>query len=57
MTRFSRIERMGKPKSMVNHSSVGFQWPAPKVPEGAIEFDGPDWHAPNGKRRQTMIQS
>jgi hypothetical protein len=44
-------------KSMANHhssssSAVGLQWPAPKVPEGAVEFDGPDWNAPNDKRRR-----
>jgi hypothetical protein len=42
-------------KSMANHSSssaVGLQWPASKVPEGAVQFDGPDWNAPNDKRRR-----
>jgi hypothetical protein len=43
-------------KSMANCSSsvVGLHWPAPKVPEGAVQFDGPGWNGPNGKHRQTV---
>jgi hypothetical protein len=47
-----QLKSMANRSSSSSSSAVGLQWPAPKVPDGAVEFDGPDWNAPNDKRRR-----